>query len=514
MNYYDLEPARQQAESLSRLLRYLRRDVARYHPYLRRLYREQRIDVTRLRTPGDLVSLPLIRKDQLRAEPLMFVLQPRSPGAPPLPEGYDTEPLPAPALAKYVMRAALNFPRDHSPAVQQPAFREKVIRRGQMEWLPVHYHASTGSTGEPTPVMFTWRDLHRIVGEMAQLAIRHKNPGPDYVAYKWTDRWMSLMPAAPHVAFFSAVLAKILVGTPGFETFGGAVIPTDRQLELFARGGFSTLIGIPSYVTYWLRRARVLQQQGAIGPFSGLVRLLVGAEPVSESLREHIRKLALEVGADRRAKVIQSYGMTEFKWIFYECYEGAGIHLNPKYYYWELLHPESLRPVEPGEPGVLVFSHVGWRGTTLIRYWTGDLIKGGMRWDRCPHCGYTFPRIFPPICRADKDFTKIKGTRVDLSLLTETVRDTAGVRRFQIVLENENREEEFSRDVVAVHVVAEPGASRSDLELLIAMRTKHATELSPDRIVFEENEAEFEKRLFGKNGVKAEYILERRQNAL
>jgi phenylacetate-coenzyme A ligase PaaK-like adenylate-forming protein len=349
---------------------------------------------------------------------------------------------------------------------------------------------------------------------MAQLAIRHKNPGPDYVAYKWTDRWMSLMPAAPHVAFFSAVLAKILVGTPGFETFGGAVIPTDRQLELFARGGFSTLIGIPSYVIYWLRRARVLQQQGVIGPFSGLVRLLVGAEPVSESLRECIRKLALEVGADRRAKVIQSYGMTEFKWIFYECYEGAGIHLNPKYYYWELLHPESLRPVEPGEPGVLVFSHVGWRGTTLIRYWTGDLIKGGMRWDRCPHCGYTFPRIFPPICRADKDFTKIKGTRVDLSLLIETVRDTAGVRRFQIVLENENREEEFSRDVVAVHVVAEPGASRSDVELLIAMRTKHATELSPDRIVFEENEAEFEKRLFGKNGVKAEYILERRQNAL
>jgi phenylacetate-coenzyme A ligase PaaK-like adenylate-forming protein len=413
-----------------------------------------------------------------------------------------------------VLRAALNFPRDRSLLVQRRAFRERVRRRGQMEWLPVHYHASTGSTGEPTPVMFTLRDLHENVTEMAQLAIRHKNPGPDYVPYEWTDRFMSLMPAAPHVAFFSAVLAKILVGTPGFETFGGAVIPTERQIELFARGKFSTLIGIPSYVIYWLRRALVLQQQGRVGEFSSLIRLLVGAEPVSESLRDCIRNLAIEAGAPKHVKVVQSYAMTEFKWVFYECYEGAGIHLNPKYYYWELLHPETLQPVAPGEPGVLVFSHIDWRGTVLIRYWTGDLIKGGMRWERCPHCGYTFPRIFPPICRADKDFTKIKGARVDLSLLIETVRDTPGVRRFQIVLDQESPDEQFSRDLVAVHVVHEPGAARTDLEGTIRGRMKHATEVAPDRIVFEDNEAEFEKRLFAKNGVKADYIVERRRNFL
>ena len=514
MNYYDLDPARQQSVSLARMLAYLREDVARYHPYLRRLCRERGIDLSRLRTAADFTSLPILRKDDLRSNPLLFVLQPHNPSGPPLPSGYDSDPLRPWTIGKYVLRAALNSPCDQSLMVQRRAFRDRVRRRGQMEWLPVHYHASTGSTGEPTPVMFTLRDLHTNVTEMAQLAIRHKNPGPDYVPYEWTDRFMSLMPAAPHVAFFSAVLAKILVGTPGFETFGGAVIPTDRQIELFARGGFSTLIGIPSYVIYWLRRAAALQQQGRVGPFPSLTRLLVGAEPVSESLRDCIRNLAIEAGASKLVKVVQSYGMTEFKWVFHECYEGAGIHLNPKYYYWELLHPETLRPVAPGEPGVLVFSHIDWRGTVLIRYWTGDLIKGGMRWDRCRHCGYTFPRIFPPICRADKDFTKIKGARVDLSLLIETVRDTPGVRRFQIILDQEAPDQEFSRDLVAVHIVEEPGASRGDLEGRIRGRVKHATEIAPDRIVFEENEAEFEKRLFAKNGVKADYIIERRHNFL
>ena len=111
---------------------------------------------------------------------------------------------------------------------------------------------------------------------MSHMVIRPKQPPPGAPLMEWTDRWMSLMPAAPHVAFFSAVLAKMLAGVRGFETFGGAVIPTDRQLDLFARGGFSTLIGIPSYATYWLRRARDLQQQGRMGPFSNLHRLRAG----------------------------------------------------------------------------------------------------------------------------------------------------------------------------------------------------------------------------------------------
>jgi hypothetical protein len=141
-------------------------------------------------------------------------------------------------------------------------------------------------------------------------------------------------------------------------------------------------------------------------------------------------------------------------------------------------------------------------------------VKGGMRWDRCERCGYTFPRIFPPICRLDKDFTKIKGARVDLSLLVETVRDTPGVRQFQIHLEPENEEDELSRDVVSVYVLPEPKVIRGGIEQAVRERLKARTEVTPDRVLFEDDEVAFEKRLFARTGIKADYVVERRRNAL
>jgi hypothetical protein len=164
MNSYDIDPAEQQAESLRRLFRYLADYVGKYHPFLRRIYRDQGVDVRRLRTLADLRSLPLLGKDQLRAHPALFVLQPRVPGGPALPDGYDTEPLHRSVIAKYALHAVLNYPRDYSLAVRHPTLREKIRRRGQYEWFPIHYHASTGSTGEPTPVGFTLHDIRRIVG--------------------------------------------------------------------------------------------------------------------------------------------------------------------------------------------------------------------------------------------------------------------------------------------------------------------------------------------------------------
>ena len=177
-----------------------------------------------------------------------------------------------------------------------------------------------------------------------------------------------------------------------------------------------------------------------------------------------------------------------------------------------MLHPQTREPVAPGEPGVLVFSHIGCRGTALVRFWTGDLIKGGARWGRCRCCGYTFPRIYPPICRAEKDFTKLKGARVGLSLLVETVRDTPGVRQFQITLESESSQDECSRDVLSVHVVAEGGHTPAGIELVLRERLKTHTAVSPDRVIFEGDEEALDKRFFAKNGIKAEYLVERRTN--
>jgi len=512
VNFYDLDPQAQRRASATRLFRYVRDYVYPYHPYLRRLYRESGVDLARLRGPDDVRRLPIIDKSHLR-DPQLFVLRPTVPGGPPLPDGYETARLRRTIGLKYALQALANYPYDASHLVREPTLMERIRRRGLLEWLPIHYHVSTGSTGQPTPVMYTHYDFRHAVAELASLVARSRGKASDQIQFDWSDRVMNVFPGAPHVAFFAPVLAKALAGISVFETFGGSVIPTDRQISIFASGGFSTLTAVPSYLVHWLRRATVLRAEGQIPPLKSFKAALVGAEPMSEPLRRYIHALATGLGADPRFTVYQTFGLTELKWTCAECAEGSGMHLNPKYFYWELLHPETREPVGPGEPGVLVFSHIGWRGTALVRFWTGDLVKGGARWDRCGHCGYMFPRVYPPICRAEKDFTKIKGTRVDLSLLVETVRDTAGVRQFQILLEREDASDEFSRDVMAVHVAPESGTSRSDLEQRLIAQVKAATEVSPNRVVFEEDEAALEHRLFARNGIKADYLVDRRPAA-
>jgi phenylacetate-coenzyme A ligase PaaK-like adenylate-forming protein len=510
VNIFDLNPGQQREYTLQRLFRYLREYVEPYHPHLRRLYREQGIDVKRLNTADDLRRLPIVEKDALRNDPLAFILQPTFPGTPST-NGFETAGIARSTLMKYIWQAASNLPREYSARLRQPSFKEKIRRRALMEWLPVHFHVSTGTTGNPTPATYTWYDLNRVMPRLASILLLPKQRDPEEAYYDWTDRTMNIFPGAPHLAFFSPVLAKSAAGISTFDTFGGSVVPTDRQITVFASGGFSSMTAVPSYLAYWLRRAIEMLEAGEIAPLKNFKRVVVGAEPLSETMREYIRSLALKLGAHPRFRIYQTLGMTEMKWAFLECSEKSGIHLNPEFYYWELLDPKTREPVPEGEPGVLVFSHIDWRGTVLIRYWTGDLIKGGMRWERCEHCGWTFPRIFPPICRAEKDFTKIKGTRVDLTTLIESIRDTPGVRNFQVMLENENSEEQFSRDVMSVYLLPEPNSDQSAIEQQLRKRVKLHSEVTPDRVIFEHDETEFNDRLFARTGIKADYVVERRK---
>jgi len=195
---------------------------------------------------------------------------------------------------------------------------------------------------------------------------------------------------------------------------------------------------------------------------------------------------------------------------FYECTEQSNIHLNPKFFYWEVVDPETCEPVPEGEPGVLVFSHIDWRGTSFLRYYTGDLIRGGVRWERCANCGLTYPKMYPPIMRAKKDFTKLKGTRVSLLELLSAVRDTPGVYQFQAVLDKEVSGDEFSRDKLVVRLAVEDGVEPAAVVEAVKKNVKGATEVTPDEVIIESDREKLELELFEKTGIKAEYVVEKR----
>ena len=503
-NFYLLSPERQREESFARLKKYIRKVVYPYHPYYRKMFKDAGINPSDIREPDDLSRIPLTKKDDYRGDPIAFILQPKFPGEP---ARYDTERIGIDFILKYLAQAIFNIPRDYAALYRANIHDSfaylKIGRRVAQEWLPIHFHASAGSTGDPTPAVYTYRDLHKIIPETAAFSFI----GEDI---RWDSRALNIFPGAPHLAFFQTVLTKFLSCQSAFDTFGGKVVPTERQIRLFQEGGFQAIVAIPSYLVYWLRLASEMVESGEVGPLSELLVAAVAAEPVTPNLKSKLKELAANAGARENFRIIEGYGMTEAKIAFTECEEGTGIHLNPKYFYWEVVDPDTGKPVKDGEPGVLVFSHIDWRGTAFLRYYTGDLIAGGVRYEKCENCGLTFPRLFTPIMRAQKDFTKIKGTRVSILDLVNSVRDVPGVYEFQVEINKEDPNDEFSRDKIKVHIALEDGYDFRQVEGIVKRRVWEVTEVTPDEVVLEKDREKLEERLFEKTGIKAEYVVDRR----
>jgi phenylacetate-CoA ligase len=193
---------------------------------------------------------------------------------------------------------------------------------------------------------------------------------------------------------------------------------------------------------------------------------------------------------------------------FFECSEGSKLHFDPEYFYPEILHPETRKPVSPGEPGVFVWSHIDWRGTAILRYWTGDYVSGGMVWGECPHCKLTLPRLRTPIWRVERDFTKIRGARVEYVALQDAVRGVPGIRTYQVIIRKQTPDDPASRDLLDVHVAAAPDADENALARLVQEALKIQVELRPDSVVFESVD-QIEAKLFAKK-LKAEWIIDQR----
>jgi phenylacetate-coenzyme A ligase PaaK-like adenylate-forming protein len=503
-NFYLKSVEEQKDASFRRLSNYIRKVIYPYHPYYRKLFDEAGLDANQIRKPADLARIPVTHKEDYNQDPLAFILQPTFPGVEPR---YDTARIGGGFIAKYLAQALTNIPRDYASVYRanyKEGFKYKGIgRRAAMEWNPIHFHVSAGSTGDPTPAVYTYRDIHKNVKEVASAFWAGRE-------LEWTTRALNIFPGAPHLAFFQVVMGKWLAAASGFDTFGGNVVPTEKQIELFARVGFDGIIAIPSYLVYWLRRAVEMVRAGEVEPLKTLFIAMVAAEPLTDSLRDYIRGLVRDAGGREDFKLVQGYGMTEMRIAFYECAENMNIHLNPKHFYWEVLDPATLEPVEEGEPGVLVFSHIDWRGSVFLRYYTGDLIGGGVRWGRCPECGLTFPVMIPPIMRAKKDFTKLKGTRVALVELVSAVRDTPGVYQFQALLEKEVPGDEFSRDKLVIRLAIQDGFQFEQVAEDVKKAVKATTEVTPDEIRFEPDRKKLEDELFERTGIKADYLVENR----
>lgn len=496
--FSNIDPAEQRQQSLDRLLDYVGNTIGRYHPYYRKLFRKLGIDPTALRSYDDFRRIPITRKADIVENQADFTLMPRYPGAG---DTHDAEEASPELMAKYRAAAAAgNFRDIFGMRPEEERVREQFL----FDWRPIHFQMSGGTTGKAVVTGYTHSDLNERFSRSGAWWYS-LNP-----ALRQDDKWLNLLPAAPHLAIYATMLIPLMQGQPNFNTFGGKVMPTESSVALAAADEYNVVIALPSYLMHWLRIAVKMRSEGRIPAVKSFRVAYCVGEPITEAYRSLLKQLFAELGSDN-VIVVEGMSSTELRTGgFYECAEGSKLHFDPAGFFAEILDPDTLEPVEPGQPGVFVWSHIGWHGTAILRYWTGDYVSGGLQWGTCPHCGHTIPRLITPIWRAEKDEMKIRGTRVEAVRLLDAVRGADGVNTFQIIVRKADPADPFSRDFIDVTVSAQPGMDEATVAENVRLNVLKETELTPDAISFA-SAPEVEQRLFAKK-LKAEWLIDQRPN--
>lgn len=458
-----LPPRQYLAAQEQHLVRYIRELVYPFSPYYRELFDYNRIKPRVIRSLRDLSCIPFTTKADIAPLPenpeIPFNLVLR-------PDSERISPRGTVRLKHRLMRITQG----------KKSYKEYLDR----EFLPVHYHFTVGRTALPTPILYTRYDLQRMreagrrIFELAGLSRE--------------DMVINAFPFAPHLAFWMTYFAAEEVGIPALHTGGGRILGTQRILDALERLRATVLTATPSYAYHLLRLAA---REGR--DLSRLHTLVLGGDRLPEGLKGKMLELLDKLGALRPA-VISTYGFTEGRVAWSECREAAlsreessGYHLFPDMEVIEIIDPESGIRRDDGEDGEIVYTSLEWRGSALLRFRTGDLVKGGIKHDPCPYCGRSLPRLGLEINRSSdyKEFelTKLKGTLVDLNAFYPLLSGHKDVLEWQLEIRKHN-DDPYDLDELYLHIAPAEGISKKYLEKELYELLQREVEVAPTRIVF------------------------------
>lgn len=253
----------------------------------------------------------------------------------------------------------------------------------------VRIHASSGTTGRPTVVGYTKRDI----GIWSEVAAR-----------SLVSAGLSKQ-SCIQVAYGYGLFTGGLGIHYGAELLGASVIPissgnTARQIMLMKDFGTTALACTPSYALYI---AESMRDMGIEPQATSLKVGIFGAEPWSERMRQ-------EIEAQLGIKAIDIYGLSEIigPGVAIECSQQAGLHIFEDHFYPEIINPVTGEVLPDGEKGELVITTLTKEGMPMIRYRTRDLSV--LYREKCA-CGRTLVRMSKVLGRSD-DMLIIRGVNV------------------------------------------------------------------------------------------------------
>lgn len=294
-------------------------------------------------------------------------------------------------------------------------------------------HASSGTTGRPTVVGYTERDLDTWADVVAR-SIRAAGGRPGHKV---------------HVAYGYGLFTGGLGAHYGAERLGCTVIPasggmTARQVQLIQDFRPEIIMVTPSYMLTLLDE---FERQG-IDPRSTSLKVgIFGAEPWTEEMRREIEeRFALDA--------VDIYGLSEVMGpgVAQECVETKdGLHIWEDHFYPEVVDPITGEVLPDGEEGELVFTSLTKEAMPVIRYRTRDLTR------LLPGTARVFRRMEKVTGRSD-DMIILRGVNLFPTQVEEIVLRTPAVApHFQLRLTREGR-----LDALTVRAEARPDATPAE----------------------------------------------------
>lgn len=305
-------------------------------------------------------------------------------------------------------------------------------------------HASSGTTGKPTVVGYTARDIDTWANLVAR-SIRASGGRPGDII---------------HIAYGYGLFTGGLGAHYGAERAGCTVIPmsggqTEKQVQLIQDFKPDIIMVTPSYMQVIIEE---FARQGLDARESSLKVGIFGAEPWTEAMR---REIEAKAGID----ALDIYGLSEVMGpgVANECIESKdGPVIWEDHFYPEIINPETGEPVADGEEGELVFTSLSKEALPIIRYRTRDLTR------LLPPTSRSMRRMGKIVGRSD-DMLIIRGVNMFPTQVEELVLQEAQLSgQYQIVVSRDGH-----LDEVAVHCELQAAAVGSADTAAIAKSLQH-----------------------------------------
>ncbi|MEM9138853.1 MAG: phenylacetate--CoA ligase PaaK, partial [Pseudomonadota bacterium] len=312
-------------------------------------------------------------------------------------------------LAKFPFTVKADL-RDNYPFGLFAVPREQIVR----------VHASSGTTGKPTVVGYTARDIE-VWAECVARSMRASGTRPGDLV---------------HIAYGYGLFTGGLGAHYGAEKLGCTVVPvsggmTARQVTLIEDFRATTIMITPSYMLSLLDEYRA---QGLDPRESPLEVGIFGAEPWTNAMRAEV-----EEAFDMHA--VDIYGLSEIigPGVANECVETKdGLHIWEDHFYPEIIDPATGEVLPDGELGELVLTTLSKEAMPVIRYRTRDLTR------LLPGTARTMRRMEKVTGRSD-DMMIVRGVNVFPTQIEEQLLKVPGLApHFQIVLTREGRMDEMT----------------------------------------------------------------------